>query len=203
MYVFGASGHGKVVAEAAESAGFTVNGFIDENQSISTLLNVSVFKELPSDASELVIAVGDNAARKKISARYPNLNFPKIVHPFSSVSKTSVIEAGTVVMSGVTLNSGVKIGAHCILNTNSSVDHDCQIENFVHISPNAALAGDVTVGEGTHIGMGACVIQGIKIGKWAIIGAGAVVIRDVPDFAVVVGNPAKQIKSNGNTQVEG
>lgn len=199
MYVFGASGHGKVVAEAAESAGNTVDGFVDENQSISILLNAPVVKELPADASELVIAVGDNAARKKISERFSRIQFATILHPFTSVSQTSEIKSGTVVLSGVSINSGVKIGAHCILNTNSSVDHDCVIGDFVHISPNAALAGDVSVGEGTHIGMGACVIQGIKIGKWAIIGAGAVVIRDVPDFAVVVGNPAKQIKSNGNT----
>ena len=52
------------------------------------------------------------------------------------------------------------------------------------------------VGEGTHVGIGACVIQGIKIGKWATIGAGAVIIKDVPDGAVVVGNPAKIIKMN-------
>jgi len=52
------------------------------------------------------------------------------------------------------------------------------------------------VGEGTHIGIGATVIQGIKIGKWATIGAGAVVIRDVPDYAVVVGNPARIIRHN-------
>ena len=68
------------------------------------------------------------------------------------------------------------------------------MEDFVHISPNAALAGSITVGEGTHIGIGASVIQGIKIGKWATIGAGAVIIRDVPDFATVVGNPGKIIK---------
>jgi acetyltransferase EpsM len=72
------------------------------------------------------------------------------------------------------------------------------VEDFVHISPNAALAGNVKVGEGTQIGIGACVMQNIRIGKWAIIGAGAVIIRDVPDYAVVVGNPGRVIKRNQN-----
>jgi acetyltransferase EpsM len=54
----------------------------------------------------------------------------------------------------------------------------------------------VKVGEGTHIGIGSSVIQGITIGKWVTIGAGAVIIRDIPDFAVVVGNPGKIIKYN-------
>ena len=76
------------------------------------------------------------------------------------------------------------------------MEHDCKISDFAHISPNAALAGNVEVGEGTHVGIGASVIQGIKIGKWATIGAGAVVIKDVPDFAVVVGSPARIIKYN-------
>jgi acetyltransferase EpsM len=56
----------------------------------------------------------------------------------------------------------------------------------------------VFVGEGTQVGIGACVIQGVKIGKWATIGAGAVIINDVPDYAVVVGNPGKVIKFNSN-----
>jgi acetyltransferase-like isoleucine patch superfamily enzyme len=58
------------------------------------------------------------------------------------------------------------------------------------------LAGNVTVGEGSHVGIGASVIQGVVIGKWTVIGAGAVVLNDVPDYAVVVGNPGKIIKVN-------
>ena len=68
-----------------------------------------------------------------------------------------------------------------IINSGAIIEHDCIIEDFVHISPNAAIAGGVKIGEGTHIGIGACVIPGITIGKWATIGAGTVIINDVPD----------------------
>ena len=64
------------------------------------------------------------------------------------------------------------------------------------MAPRASLAGSVAIGEGTHIGIGASIIQGVTIGKWATIGAGAVIIRDVPDFAVVVGNPGRILKYN-------
>jgi acetyltransferase EpsM len=60
--------------------------------------------------------------------------------------------------------------------------------------PRVVLCGNVSVGEGTLIGAGATVIPGIKIGKWVTIGAGAVVVKDIPDYAVAVGNPAKVIK---------
>lgn len=54
----------------------------------------------------------------------------------------------------------------------------------------------MSIGEGTHVGIGAIIIQGLKIGKWATIGAGTVVLDDIPDYAVVVGNPGKVIKYN-------
>ncbi len=199
MYLFGASGHGKVIAEAAEASGWEISGFVDENPAIQSLLKYPVFREIPVNTEELVISIGDNFTRKRIAMQLNAYPFKTIVHPFTSISPTSEIGKGTVILSGVSVNSGAKIGHHCILNTNSSIDHDCELGDFVHISPNAALAGDVKIGEGTHVGMSACVIQGVKIGKWAVIGAGAVVIRDVPDFAVMVGNPAKQIKSVENS----
>ena len=94
-------------------------------------------------------------------------------------------------MPGAIVNAQAKIGKHCILNTNSSVDHECVIGDFVHIAPGAVLAGNVEVGEGSLIGMGAVVLPHVKIGSWCKIGAGAVVIEDVPDGKTVIGVPAK------------
>lgn len=88
-----------------------------------------------------------------------------------------------------------------IVNTGASVDHDCKIDDFVHISPRATLCGNVIVGEGTQVGAASVIIPGIKIGKWCTIGAGTVIIRDVPDYAVVVGNPGKVIKFNNQNKL--
>ncbi len=194
MYLFGASGHGKVVAEVAESVGMKISGFIDDNPHFQKIWDYPVITELPASLQSLFLSVGNNQTRKKLAQRFENQNFDVIIHDSVNLSHRALINDGTVIMAGVSINTDVKIGRHCILNTNSSVDHDCVIGDFVHISPNAALAGGITIGEGAHIGIGASVIQGLKIGKWAIIGAGAVVLKDVPDFAVVVGNPGKIIK---------
>lgn len=196
MYLYGASGHGKVVAEIAERLGIDVDGFIDEDPSIRKVFDLPVLRKVPPNVGELFISVGDNRARKQIVKEVGKRHYQILIHPQSIISRRVQMEPGTVVMAGVSINSGVEIGKQCILNTNCSVDHDCQIGDYVHVSPNVALAGNVSVGEGTNIGIGACVIQGIKIGKWAVIGAGAVVIHDIPDNVVVVGNPAKIIKQN-------
>ena len=89
-----------------------------------------------------------------------------------------------------------------IINTAAIIEHDCNLEDFVHVSPSATLSGNVSVGTGTLIGTGAIVIPNIKIGNWCTIGAGAVIIDDVPDGATVIGNPAKIIKYNYYSELD-
>ena len=196
LYLYGASGHGKVIAEIAEKTGFEIQAFIDADKTKNSILNYKIIHHIPTDVSNVIISIGNNNIRKKIAEENNELTYPVLIHPSATISKRSVINYGSVVMAGVSVNSNASIGKHCIINTNASIDHDCILEDFVHISPNAALAGNVEVGEGTHIGIGACIIQGIKIGKWVTIGAGAVIIKDVPDGATVVGNPGRIIKQN-------
>lgn len=195
MYLYGASGHGKVIVEIAEEWNAPIEGFIDASDTISEVLGYKVIaKSAYTIEGEVIISIGNNQIRKKIAEQHRHLKYVSIVSKRANISKRAVIGEGTVVMMGATINSSVKVGNHCIVNTNASVDHDCILQDYVHISPNVALAGNVEVGEGTHVGIGAAVIQGIKIGKWCTIGAGAVIIHDVPDYAVVVGNPGKVIK---------
>ena len=196
MYLFGASGHGKVIVEIAEELNENIDGFLDADVTKTNVFTYPVFHQVPKDTIDVIFSLGNNEIRKKLSDQFLNFHYKTLIHPNASISKRATIGEGTVVMAGVSINSEAQIGKHCIINTNASIDHECIIHDFVHISPNAALAGNVEVGEGTHVGIGTTVIQGIKIGKWCTIGAGAVIIKDVPDYAVVVGNPGKIIKYN-------
>ena len=92
------------------------------------------------------------------------------------------------------------IGEHSIINTACTIDHECRIDDFTHISPNATLCGNVSVGEGTQIGAGAIVLPNVKIGKWSIIGAGAVIHKDVPDNVIYAGIPGKLIRLNKHNE---
>ena len=198
MYLYGASGHAKVIIEILEKNNIEVKGIFDDNESITSLFDYNVYS-YPNGFDplhhEMIISIGNNSIRKKIAAE-KDVNYGTAIHPFTSISGRSQIGNGTVIMAGVVINSEAAIGKHCIVNTNASIDHECIVEDFVHISPNAALCGNVTVGEGTHIGAGTVVIPGVTIGKWCNIGAGSVVIRDVPDYTTAVGNPSRIIKTN-------
>lgn len=192
MMIFGASGHAKVILDILFASHIEVDKIVDESPQTEQVFGVPVAqceRVYPPDTAAL-IAIGSNVIRKKIAEQYP-LQYTTAVHPSTTVSPFSEVGPGTVIMARAVVNPAAVIGQHCIINTAAVVEHDCILENYVHVSPNAALAGNVTVGEGSHIGIGACVIQGITIGKWCTIGAGAVVIRDIPDGATVVGNPGR------------
>ena len=196
ILIYGASGHAKVVIDNLLSNGEKVHLVIDDNPDIVSVSGIPVLHtaQMALNATDrLCIAVGNNKIRKELAGRLKTV-FALAIHKTAVISPQATIGDGTVIMANAVINPGSSIGAHCIINTSAVVEHDCTIADFVHISPAAALAGGVSVGEGTHIGIGACIIQGIRIGNWAMIGAGAVIIADIPDFAVVVGNPGRIIK---------
>lgn len=199
MHILGANGHAKVIVDILTENEEQVTGIWDDNSAIKTLSGLTIdgsisdFEQLKTDL--FIIAIGNNLIRKKIAQKLISTQ-ELLIHPSSAIAKSVLLGVGTVTMANSSINSGTEIGEYVIINTNASIDHDCKIADFVHISPQVGLAGNVEVGEGTHIGIGASVIQGIKIGKWATIGAGAVIIKDIPDYAVVVGNPGRIIKYN-------
>ena len=196
MYLYGASGHAKVIIDILQSQGVSISGLFDDNPNLKELQGIQVLGSYQGQLLEvpLLISIGNNEIRKKIAQQFQT-KFGIAIHTSTIVSSSASIGAGTVVMQGAIIQADVRIGEHVIINTRASIDHDCEIANFAHISPGAVLSGNVIVGEGTHLGAGVVVIPGVRIGKWSKIGAGAVVISDIPDGVTAVGNPARIIKS--------
>lgn len=198
MYLFGASGHAKVIIDILKANNIDIKGLFDDNITLNNLAEYPVigkFDPTQYNKIKVIVSIGSNQIRKKIAEMLSkNVEFITVSHPSSIISANAIIGSGSVIMQNSVIQSSVRIGNHCIINTSSSVDHDCTIEDFVHISPNSCLCGGVYVGEGTQIGAGSVVIPGIKIGKWSMIAAGSVVYKDVPDNVLVLGNPARVIK---------
>lgn len=192
MYLYGASGHGKVIKEILECLNIPLDGFVDDNPQTDELSGVPVCHSIDG-VDEVIVSIGDNTLRKKVAEALECKIAKAAIHPRAVVSKSAKVGDGTVVMAGAVVNADAKIGRHCIVNSGAVIDHECQIGDFVHIAPHATLRGLVTIGEGTLIDTGVCVITGVKIGKWCVIGSGSVVLRDFPDGCVAYGNPCKVI----------
>lgn len=194
MYLYGASGHAKVIYDIIKEMQMPIDGIFDDNKAVSKFKHHNVSHHWDGE-EPVIISIGSNKIRKIIAERL-NCKFEKAIHPSAILSPSVLVNEGTVIMAGAIINSETKIGKHCIINTGASLDHECVISDYVHISPHATLCGNVHVGEGSWIGAGATVIPGVKIGKWSIIGAGASVIKDVPDNVIMAGVPAKILKNN-------
>lgn len=192
MYLYGASGHAKVIIDILSANQVQIDGLFDDNDAIRDLLGYPVFR--PSHVKgPLIVSIGNNHVRKRIVEQL-DVSWGMAIHPSAVISARAEIGEGTVVMQSAVIQSCTCIGRHTIINTGASVDHECLIGDYVHVSPHSTLCGNVQVGEGAWIGAGSVVIPGVKIGSWSVIGAGAVVVTDVPDGTTVVGVPAKDIK---------
>lgn len=193
MYLYGASGHAKVIIDILKANHESVEALFDDDESLTHLLDYPILR--PSEVrGPLIISIGNNRIRSNI-ANMLSVEFGRAIHPLSIVSQVAKINVGSVVMPGAIIQSCVSIGKHCIINTGASVDHDCTIGDFVHIAPHSTLCGNVSVGEGTFIGAGCTIAPGVKIGSWSVIGAGSVVTKDIPDHVLAVGNRCKIIKN--------
>lgn len=194
MYIYGASGHAKVIIDILHSVGGTIDGLFDDDDQVTSLSGINVNHGWKGE-EPIIISIGNNRIRKKVAEKLC-CQFSKAIHSTAILSPSVNIGDGSVVMAGSIINADTVIGKHCIINTGARIDHECMIGDYVHISPNSTLCGNVHIGDGAWIGAGAVVIPGVKIGKWCTIGAGAVVIKDVPDNVVVAGVPAKVIRIN-------
>ena len=143
---------------------------------------------------------------------------------FSQIRENAKIDANTIVGSYVYIDANVIIGKNCKVQNRALIYDPAIIHDGVFIGPGVILTNDknpravqargeikggmdwekvgVEVFEGASIGSGAICIAPVKIGKWALVGAGSVVTKNVKDFALVVGNPARQVGWVGPSGVQ-
>ena len=193
--VIGAGGHARVVLSTR------IGGVFDDNaEKWGTEIAGAAVIGSPRGVGErergrAVIAIGDNRGRRKMAQRLAGWEWVTVVHPHAWVHPEVALGEGTVVFAGAVIQPDCRIGDHCIVNTSASIDHDGCLGDFTHLAPGVHLAGEVTVGEGALMGIGSVALPGRTVGPWAVVGAGSVVVQDIPEEAVVAGNPARALRA--------
>jgi sugar O-acyltransferase (sialic acid O-acetyltransferase NeuD family) len=209
LLLIGSSGHASVLLDAIELSGlFTIAGYVDDTLAAGTIRRgYSILGPVAAAASicseqlidDVVIAIGDNWWRRKVYedliCRHPKVKFPVIKHPSSWLSASAEIGQGAAILACSHIGPGSRVGDFCIVNTGSSIDHDCAMLRFASIAPGVFTGGLVQIGECSAIGVGTSISDRISIGDHTVIGTGAVVVRNIPNLVVAYGNPARVKRS--------
>lgn len=195
--IIGASGHGKVVADIAKKLGYDEIVFFDDNKAVDycgVYPVVGASQDIFHHNCDALVAVGNPGVRSWLMEELEReqKTLPVLVHPNAVVAEDVRLGAGTVVVAGAVVNPGAQIGKGCIINTCSSVDHDCIVEDYVHVSVGAHVAGTVLIGHHTWVGAGVTVSNNINICANCMIGAGAVVCKDIVEEGTYIGVPARK-----------
>jgi UDP-perosamine 4-acetyltransferase len=197
LCLFGAGGHGRVVAsqivrrfgtqvlfgDAALPQGSLVDGHAVRFASVGECSDVP-----------LLVTVGDNAARRRLTeeALAAGIRFATVVVDGDRYF-AAPCGAGTQVLAGAVVNCGAAIGRGVIVNSNAVVEHDAVVGDFCHLAPGSVIGGGVRLGDGVFLGTGAVVLPGVAVAAGAVIGAGATVTRPITDAGVYVGVPARRV----------
>lgn len=205
LYIFGAGGYAKSAADACESGSdFTIAAFVERAPAQgASFMGAPVLAEEDvlgrDEALSVIVAVGDNWTRQRIVEsllkRRPDVRFETIVHGRSIVSRRAELAPGVVVLAGAIVAPFARVDEHVSIWTNAVLEHDSTVARFATLAPSATTGGEVHVGARAFLGLASTVRHSTTIGEDAVIGANTAVISDVGPREVVVGIPARVVRT--------
>ena len=213
LVILGGSGIGMIAASIANDLGnWKVLGFLNDiiplGSKIGKYNSIEVIgrtndyeKYLAEDDCYFFMAYVGMQNEKSVYEKLESLQIPTykwatLIHPTAIIPKGFCSIGNGVLMAPLSqLSPDTTVEDNCIMLPNSFLGHDSTMKRFSHIATNGVVGANVVVGKAVHIGSNATLREKIIIGDYSLVGAGSVVLNDVPENSIVVGNPAKLLRT--------
>lgn len=187
-----------------EDTGFgRVVGMFDDFETVGAVKNArpilgktdeipSVFKKGAFDTVAIAIGYKHRKFRKEVyeSLKGHGIPIATFVHPSSHVEKSALLQEGSIVLVGCTIDMNARVGENVLLSSRCFVSHHVKIGSHTFCGPAVNLAGNTQIGECCFLGINTTSIDGVSIGMNVQTAAGSVVTKDVPDHVLIAGVPA-------------
>jgi len=177
LLIVGAGGYGRTVAEAAAISGkYSTIAFVDDGYELGktsgryeVVGSSEHLSSLLQSFDYAVCAIGNNKIRKEKTELLLSIGFSlaTIIHLRAYVSIDAKVGDGTTVMAGAVIGPYAQIGQGCILNANSTADHDSEMSDYAHLGVGVAIAGTASLGEGAWLQAGCTAAYGVVVPAWA------------------------------------
>ncbi|HEY0013300.1 MAG TPA: acetyltransferase [Allosphingosinicella sp.] len=190
-YIVGKGGHAHVIRSLLPHR--RIRFLVDSGPEGDDIAQDAFFAGQPDRDGDYYVGIGDNDARRLYFDRLKGMGLApaRCIAPTAFVAADAQLGDGVFLAPGAVVNSRSRIGDNVIVNTLSSVDHDCEIGADTQLTPGVTFGSHLRIGRGCFFGMKSCVIPRIEIGDGTTVMAGALVVRSAPAGVMLGGNPAR------------
>lgn len=182
--------------ETTSKENWKVMGFMSELESDwykKTYHGIPILR--PAEALRIphaFIGVGDPFLKEQFFMKYPNFEYPNIVHPSAMFADwVKLANQGIIIQIRSSLLAACEIERFAHINAHVCIGHDAVIGEFSTVSPGAMIMGNCKIGSKVYVGVGSSFREKVSVGDQSIIGAGAAVVSDIPEKVMALGVPAK------------
>lgn len=124
----------------------------------------------------------------------PSDRFATIIHKTAFVAKNAILAPGVFVMSNSYIGPAAKIGCCSLVMANALIGHNTTVGPLCHFSVGSITSSYINIGKVSDVTLGARVLEKRNIGNYAVAGANSLITKDIPDYEIHVGSPAKFLK---------